>query len=480
MENITQNPKAFNPTDPASLSGSGSAAPADPAAISGSAVPAGLTLNLATPVPPAIQPIPGIPANADNPSSDPPQRSSVSLAAAVSAKALKPGIATFRLLIESYYGQSLRINVMTGRQEYYDHAKNVWKEWTDVKDAQMRAWFQSNFGLYHERMLRDALQIHFESHEVNPLTDLLESLTWDGKPRIQSFLHDIVFCDDTPYYREVSRLIFAGGIHRAYCPGCKFDDMVVLVGKQGGGKSTLVRWLNLDDAYFREIKTITGKEGIEALRGVWIAEVAELMAMTRVKEAEAVKAFITSQKDSYRTPYDRHVQTIPRRCTFIGTTNNGQFLSDRTGNRRFYPVRCVRDGYDLLAHEQEIRAYIAQCWAEALALYRRDELKPYADQSVLSVIRQKQEDAMEDDWRIGAIAVYLESMKQDPRSTVSVIELWHTALGEPEESKPTRRDSIEITQILESMEGWHRASRAVMTRWGKQKVFEKESRRYPF
>lgn len=384
------------------------------------------------------------------------------------------------MLLENAYGSRLRFNVLSGKPEFFDRVQKTWQEWQDVNDAQIRAWFQNNYGLYHEKMLRDALQIHFESHKVNPLTDLLESLVWDGRPRISAFLHEILHCEDTPYYREVSRLIFAGGIHRAYRPGCKFDDMVVLVGKQGGGKSTLVRWLNMDDSFFREIKTITGKEGIEALRGVWIAEVAELMAMSRVREAETVKAYITAQEDSYRAPYTRYVQTIPRRCTFIGTTNNSLFLSDRTGNRRFYPVKCNMDGYDLLAHEKEVRAYIAQCWAEALDLYKKDQLLPFADKSVLSMIRQQQEDAMEDDWRIGAITQYLDVTKKDPKSTVSVIELWHLALGEPEEIKPTRKDSNEITQILESIGGWRRSSQMITTKWGRQKVFEKESERYPF
>ena len=409
-----------------------------------------------------------------------PARSPVNLASAVEPNNLKPSITTFRMLLENHYGDLLRLNDLTGRQEFWSRADKSWKEWTDVNDAQMRAWFQNNYGLYHEKMLRDALQIHFEAHRANPLTDMLESFAWDGKPRIESFLHDVLRCDDTPYYREVSRLIFAGGIWRAYRPGCKFDDMVVLVGKQGGGKSTLVRWLNMDDGFFREIKTISGKEGVEALRGVWIAEVAELMAMTRVKEAEAVKAFITCQEDSYRAPYDRHVRTIPRRCIFIGTTNNPQFLSDRTGNRRFYPVVCRMDGYDLLSHEKEIREYIAQCWAEALALFREDRLKPFADRSVIDIIREEQESAMEDDWRVGAISQYLDLMKKDPRSTVCIIELWHTALEEPEESKPTRRDSIEIAQILNSIGGWKRANRTASTRWGKQKVYMKERPYYPF
>ena len=409
----------------------------------------------------------------------PPARSPVNLASDVERNTLKPSIPTFRKLLETHYGDLLRLNVLTGRQEFWSRADKAWREWTDVNDAQMREWFQNNYGLYHEKMLRDALQIHFDTHQVNPLTDLLESFTWDGKPRIEYFLHDVLRCDDTPYHREVSRLIFAGGIWRAYRPGCKFDDMVVFVGSQGVGKSTLVRWLNIKDAYFREIKTISGKEGVEALRGAWIGEVAELMAMTRVKEAEAVKAFITAQEDSYRAPYDRHVKTIPRRCIFIGTTNNPQFLSDRTGNRRFYPVECCMNGYNLLSHETEIREYIAQCWAEALTLFRENRLTPFADRSVLEVIHEQQEAAMEDDWRVGAIAQYLDLHKTDQKSTVCIIELWHTALEEPEESKPTRRDSIEIAQILNSI-GWKRAKRTVVTRWGKQKVYVREQPYFPF
>ena len=86
---------------------------------------------------------------------------------------------------------------------------------------------------------------------------------------------------------------------------------------------------------------------------------------------------------------------------------------------------------------------------------------------------------MEDDWRVGAISQYLDLMKKDPRSTVCIIELWHAALEEPEESKPTRRDSIEIAQILNSIGGWKGANRTASTRWGKQKVYMKERPYYP-
>jgi predicted P-loop ATPase len=310
---------------------------------------------------------------------------------------------------------------------------------------------------------------------VNPLLDILEKLAWDGKPRVEQFLHDVMKADDTDYVRECSRLIFAGGIHRAYEPGCKFDDMIVLIGGQSAGKSTIVRWLNMDDSFFREIKTISGKEGIEAIRGVWIGEVAELMAMTRVKEAEAVKAYITSQEDSYRPPYAKHVQTIPRRCMFIGTTNNPQFLTDKTGNRRFYPVKCQSLAYRMYDNEEVVKEYIRQAWAEAVHLYKEGKLQPFAKKEVLEQIRAAQEAAMEDDWRQGAIEQYLDDQKKGNNATVTVVELWHNALNEPEESKPTRKDSIEITQIIASIPGWIQGQNKVATKWGRQKYFRKDN-----
>ena len=409
-------------------------------------------------------------------------KSTLSILKSLPAQSFKPQIELFVRLIEEGYGDSLRFNEMTSRQERYDEHTERWVNWRDVDDSVMAAYFQSSFNLYSPKMLENATRIYFERHKVNPLTDLIGSIQWDGQHRMERFLIDTIKCDDNDYNREVSRLIFAGGIHRAYRPGCKFDDMAVLVGKQGGGKSSLVRWLALEDKYFQEIKTISGKEGAEAIKGVWIGEVAELMAMTRTKEAEAVKAYITAQEDNYRVPWDKHPEVFPRRCIFIGTTNNGQFLSDKTGNRRFYPVFCGESGYDLFDREPEIRENIRQCWAEALALYKEDKLQPYANRDLLTVIRSEQEFAEEDDWRVGAIKQYLISAKQKPDDVVCVIELWHRALGEPMETKPTRADSIEISKIMGNIDGWERVKKAVrMDPWGVQKVFRKvRSNFYPF
>ena len=344
----------------------------------------------------------------------------------------------------------LKFNLLTYSPEQVRNGKT--ERWLDADDAETRRYIEQEYKFHSAQKCDDALRIVFARNQYHPVRDLVDSFQWDGESRILKFLNTWTGCEDTPYTREVSRLIFAGGIHRLYNPGCKFDDMPVLIGtKQGEGKSTLVRWLALKDEYFTEVNEFDGQRGIEAVEGSWICEVSELLAMTKAREQEAVKSYLTRLNDRYRMPFDRRVTDHPRQCVFIGTTNKEQFLTDKTGNRRFYPVKVHQSGYDLFDHEEEIKAYIRQCWAEAKVLYDRGEIPPYADRRLISEIREKQQDATEDDFRVGMIQSYL-----DGRHETCVLELWQNALGMSEYSKPAKKDSQEIGIIMQSMDGWEK------------------------
>lgn len=344
----------------------------------------------------------------------------------------------------------IRFNLLTYSPEQMRNGKT--ERWLDSDDAETRRYIEKEYGFHSAQKCDDALRIVFANNQYHPIRDLVDSFEWDGQERIPHFLHTWTKCEDTAYTREVSRLIFAGGIHRLYNAGCKFDDMPVLIGtKQGEGKSTLVRWLALSDEYFSEVNEFEGQRGIESLEGAWICEVSELLAMTKTKEQEAVKSFLTRLNDRYRMPFDKRVTDHPRQCLFIGTTNKEQFLTDKTGNRRFYPVKVNQSGYDLFEHEAEIKEYIRQCWAEAKAKLDSGEMKPYADRDLVAVIREMQAAAVEDDYRVGMIEDYLEE-----RTEVCVLEIWQNALKMGEFSKPSKKDSTEIALILQGFDGWEK------------------------
>lgn len=351
----------------------------------------------------------------------------------------------------------------------YVEADGKKREWRDIDDSEARCYIETTYGIHGEKKLNDALNIIFQENSYHPIKQIIEGATWDGVSRIEQMLSKWLGAVDDAYTREVSRLIFAGGINRLYEPGCKYDEMAVLIGKnQGEGKSTFVSWLALDDEFFREVKEIEGQKGIEALEGGWICEMGELLALTKAKEVEAVKAYITCREDSYRRPFEKRTAKYKRHCIFVGTTNREEFLTDKTGNRRFYPVVCNSKGYELFNHKEEIQADILQCWTEAKALYDKGQLPAFAKVELLDEIKERQAQAVEDDYREGLIDTYLEK-----RDEVCIMEIWEIALGNPY-SKPTRKDSNEIATMLNKRKDWMKSEQPmVMGKYGKQRYWTK-------
>ena len=386
--------------------------------------------------------------------------------------AVKSSLDNFTTIIRKdpfFFG--IRYNELSGQPIQITDGKAV--VWTDADDARAKLYIENTYGIYNVSKYNEAIGIVLSERPFNPIKVKIDSLKWDGESRICHFMTHVLLCEDTAYTREVSRLIFAGGIHRLYNPGCKFDYMPVFIGtKQGEGKSTAVRWLNMSDDYFTEVTEFEGQRGIEALEGAWICEVSELLALTKVREQEAVKSYLSRLNDRYRMPFDKRVTEHPRRCIFIGTTNKEQFLTDKTGNRRFLPVKVYSNGVYLFSREKEIKEYIEQCWAEAKSLYDKGELSIVADTALLTLIGEKQTEATEDDYRIGMIESYLKDKKE-----TCVIELWQEALGNYN-TKPTKKDSTEIGLIMQGMTEWQRMKVAKtfkefgVQRWWKKREFD--------
>jgi len=366
----------------------------------------------------------------------------------------------------------IRYNLLKNAPEV--HEDGDVRIWEDADTSESRRYIEQAYNIHDKNKHRDALLIFFRERQYHPIQEIVDLLEWDEVPRIEQFLSKWMQAEDNEYTREVSRLIFAGGIHRLYSPGCKFDDVPVLIGtSQGEGKSTIVRWLAIHDSHYSEVTEIEGQRGIEQLEGAWICEIAELLALTKAKEQEAVKSYITRQRDKYRKPWGENTGEYPRRCVFIGTTNNEQFLKDKTGNRRFYPVRVRSSGYWLYDNEQECRDYILQCWAEAKARYDKGEMPNYANQDLRDYYVAAQEEAMEDDWRIGAIEQYLE--QQPVGALVCIRQIKHRALSANPDflQDPTPKESQEIGTIMNKFDDWEKAGRKRIDGYGLQRCWVK-------
>lgn len=371
---------------------------------------------------------------------------------------------------------NIRYNDLRGKAEIHstEHGKSKVELWTDADEAESMNYIESAFGMYSKDKHAAALRILFQRRSYNPLRDFVDGIEWDGKERCQDFLHKWGNVEDTPYTREVSRLIFAGGINRLYNPGCKFEDVPILMGDQGCGKSTLIRYLAINDDYFGELKVMEGQQAIEDLSGKWIMEIPEMSAFTKAKDQEAIKAFVSRQRDSYRRPYDRNTTELLRRCTFVATSNDRNPLVDKTGNRRWYPVEVRSNGYDIFDREAEIRAYIVQCWGEAREKLNTPEMQAFANRKLVDQFREAQENAMQDDWRVGAIQAFLA--KKIAGELTCVREVCHRALSpNPDFPKePSLVESKDIGKILNRLPDWERVSGSrVVGLYGNQRCWRK-------
>lgn len=346
-----------------------------------------------------------------------------------------------------------------------------WVPWTDSDDSDLMCDIEKEYKIYNSDKYYKAFDKFIKDRAENPLKELIEREPWDGVPRLDRFLIDIFHCDDERYTEEVSRMIFYGGISRLYDPGCKFDYMPIFIGAQGTYKSTLVKWLALEEKYFREISTIEGKDAMEILEGAWICEFAELLAMVRTREVEAMKGYISRTTDTFRRSYDRRVSHVPRSCIFIGTTNEEEFLVDKTGNRRYLPIKIRTKMGEFYGKEEEIKNYILSCWREALYLYNHGQTYLSLPLDVYEIAVRKQEGAVEDDPKVGLIREYLDNQEVGYR--VCCLELFTKCLNGIKKNYD-RSASRDIGRILNNIPGWERGEKpARLQDYGVQKYWEK-------
>ena len=365
--------------------------------------------------------------------------------------------------------------------------------WTDADDAGLRHYLERVYGLSGKDKIFDGLNVVAESNRFHPVRDYLDGCEWDEVPRLDRLLVDYLGAEDTPYTRAVTRKALVAAVARIYRPGCKFDYMLTLRGRQGLGKSALIAKLG-GEWFSDSFTTMQGKDAYEQALGVWLVEVGELAGM-RKAEAEIIKQYISKQTDRFRPAYGRRIQEFPRQCIFIGTTNETQFLRDTTGNRRFWvvdtPNAPTRDMWEDLTPDM-----VRLLWGEAVALFRKGE-PLFLPKELEATAREVQELYEEEDPRVGIVASYLDRRLPEnwpdldlyarrqwlegsepgsvERLTVCAFEIWAEALGQ----NPDRMDAYEgkrLRALMDKIPGWkHQGNLKVTTGlYGRQRYYKKE------
>lgn len=315
-------------------------------------------------------------------------------------------------------------------------------EWTDAHTARARTWICQACGREPGKDATDAaVEIVARRRSFHPVQSYLAGLHWDRVPRIDNVLARYFGADATEYTTRVGSKTMIAAVARALQPGCKVDTMAILEGTQGIGKSRGVRALAGDHWFADTPLDLESKDAAQCLQGKWIYEIGELHSFNRT-ETTRIKAFVSSQSDNLRPSYGRRNQDFPRQCVFIGTTNGTEYLTDTTGNRRYWPVKCRAVDVAGLQHDRD------QLWAEALLRYQANERWWLEGAEVALAEAQQADREAIDPWE-QPLAAWLASAT---RSAFTMADVLAGALhlGAPEQ---TQAIATRVGKLL-AQQGW--------------------------
>jgi predicted P-loop ATPase len=360
-----------------------------------------------------------------------------------------------------------RQEILVMRALPWEQSSSLPRAWSEVDDVRCAEWLQHREINVNLITVSHGINAVAREMPIHPVRDYLNSVCWDGTPRLEHWPIVYLGAEDASLNRVFGARWMISAVARVMQPGIKADHMLILEGPQGTKKSSAIKTLAGAGWFTDEIAEIGSKDAAQQMRGIWIIEIAELDAISRA-EVSRIKAFLTRTTDRYRPPYERYIVTIPRQCVFAGSVNPETYLRDETGNRRFWPVRCGDIDLDALVRDRD------QLWAEAVALYRGGAIWWLDEPELVASAKAEQDqryyadawDARIDRWLVyerrhvnhgyGSFDDWRddEVERQNPLTDVSVGEILEGALG-IELARWTRADQMRVTAYLKAR-NWRR------------------------
>jgi len=339
--------------------------------------------------------------------------------------------------------------------------------WIEVDDSDFTPIQRRISAMYPQfrqlgkEMVIDAVMDTCRENSFDRALDFIRQEKWDMKPRLDSWLSKVYGTEDDEYHKAVGANFFKGMVKRVIQPGCKFDTVMILEGKQGCGKSTSLSII-AGDWHLETTLRADNKDFFLQFKGKMIVEFSEGETLSRT-ETKNMKAMISTATDTYRAPYGRTMKDVPRRCIFAMSTNQDEYLKDESGNRRFYPVEVKLPFVDL----EWLEKNRMQMFAEAL--YRVEELKESVHEypcdsechQNAKMVRSSFEDTIRD-WFANPLKL---GTLIDLTEGVTITDIWRWAL-QADASKMRKSEEMQIGLALKQL-GWER--RRVMV-GGEQKM----------
>jgi hypothetical protein len=288
------------------------------------------------------------------------------------------------VMCPDFVGVEIRFDTFRDEIMFAPFGTKAWQTFTDADYSRLRITMEKRgFKAVGRELIRDVVLLAADENPFDSAMEWLKSLEWDGIPRIEKFYHTHFGTEDTAYTRAVSRYMWTALAGRVLKPGIKADMVPILVGAQGSGKSSGVAALSPDPAFFTEISFAEKDDDLaRKMRGCLVSEISELRGLN-TKELESIKAFVTRTHEKWIPKFKEFATQFPRRSLSIGTTNEDEFLGDKTGNRRWLPVEVGK------IDVEGIKKDVIQLWAEARELFNKTGIQFQEAEQLANQVHEK-------------------------------------------------------------------------------------------
>ena len=237
-------------------------------------------------------------------------------------------------------------------------------------DSVVKVYFESVLGVaFSNQAMLDGMETFFSERSYNPVMEYMEKAAenWDGRKRINQMLQVYLGAEDSDLVSKIAEMWLVGAVAKVYEPYAKFDYVLDLVGGQGVGKTSLLQKLG-GEWYTDAVTDFANKDNYDIMLKALIVNDDEMVASNRMSFAET-KAFISKTSLRFRKPYMKRTEEFAKNFVLARTTNQKEYLKDKTGERRFLSV--MADTSRQKKHPMEIEPEtIEQIWGEAVTIYK--------------------------------------------------------------------------------------------------------------
>lgn len=233
--------------------------------------------------------------------------------------------------------ERLRLNLLT--MEYEVDGKSVSEMYPNgvgydlptLMDEKFRFYFTGALDKFYPLIEQVATRFH-------PVEDYLKDLPLNDSDFIDDFIMKSLRITKPIHVLMVRKWLIGAATRILSEKPVKFDNALILQGIQGIYKSTFFEALGGSDFFTDDMGNISDKDEKIKPHNSWIVEWPELESIFDKAKESIVKAYLTRKTDIIRPPYARSSKKMNRGFSVCGTTNKSEFLTDQTGNRRFWVI----------------------------------------------------------------------------------------------------------------------------------------------